>query len=593
MAYVQKTIPPPNKVLSFSLKDFSGGLNNVSDQLKPEESPNLLNMSFVDETLMEKRLGQMYYDELNLTDSVTFIDEFRPYTDNDVLIRCSDKAIYFNTTKLTDVVAKVHGINFEGKYFFSDGTDLYVYGKFPQAESTYEKIIGTAINSYILMKVVSPTDGHTMLDTTHVKGITNYDYTSKKIYYEPCENEFKDAYKGANKVPEKVKYFVNHKGRLYLSGSEKDNDNVFLSDVQNPYYYPTALPLQLPPNSDKVVGMHVYDDCVIVGRHDDLYAIMGETNNPLLGIDMFKLKRLNTHTGFASHNAIDIVNNYLFYLGNDGNVYALTSAKYDDKNLITTIISRQIDIEKKPINLSLDEISDACSIYFDEEWYLSIKDKILIYSYKNRTWTMYNNFNATSFYNINNVLIWGNNVGRTVKFTDGEYLDFGLPYQAYWWSKRFDMDESNSFKQFREFFLVAHTYEAYDSDILICFEIDYADVKDILETSNRISVWGKSMWGNRFINRNIIESLPLVLGRRGRNLRFKFYNGYFIRESVATYNDLANVSSKEENIVVKTLDTGNLYLYTDKTWVLLENRDINQRMKIYQINGDYELRGKR
>ena len=66
MAYIQKNTPPPNKILNFSLRNFSGGLNNASDLLEDNESSDLLNMSFVDETLLEKRKGQELFDELKL-----------------------------------------------------------------------------------------------------------------------------------------------------------------------------------------------------------------------------------------------------------------------------------------------------------------------------------------------------------------------------------------------------------------------------------------------------------------------------------------------------------------------------------------------
>ena len=83
-----------------------------------------------------------------------------------------------------------------GKYFFADGGNLYVYGKFAQTTTTYEKVIGTPVDDYVLMKVVSPADGHPQLGTEHVRGVLNIDYTNKKIFYEPCEHEFKDPYKG-------------------------------------------------------------------------------------------------------------------------------------------------------------------------------------------------------------------------------------------------------------------------------------------------------------------------------------------------------------------------------------------------------------
>ena len=56
------------------------------------------------------------------------------------------------------------------------------------------------------MEVVSPADEHTRLGTEHIEGVLNVDYTDKKVFYEPCENEFIDVYKGANKIPDGVKF---------------------------------------------------------------------------------------------------------------------------------------------------------------------------------------------------------------------------------------------------------------------------------------------------------------------------------------------------------------------------------------------------
>lgn len=608
MAYIQKLSVPTNKVLSFSLKDFSGGLNNKSDQLKDTEASDLLNMSFVDTTLMEKRKGQMYYDTFICKDKtrvpflvefpndINYIDEYKPYTSKDVLIKATDGKVYFDNVEILESEGKISGVNFTDKYFFSDGSQLYAYGIFAQETTIYEVVTGIAIATPVLMKVVSPVDGFVPLDATHVQGVLQVDYDKFEIAYEPCKNEIGDTSKGANIVPDGINFIVYHNGRLFMSGADKDDDNIFITDVQNPYYFPVTLPIQIPPDSDRVTGLAVFDDSVVIGRKNDMYAIFGETNNTTLGLDLFELKRINTQTGFANHNATDIVNNSLYFLGGDYNVYALNSTRYGVRILSTSLLSKTIDLTKTPINISEDDIEVAYSIFFENEWYLTIKDKVLVYSFFNQAWTMYDNFNARSFYNLDGELIWGNHYGVTAKFSDDTYLDFGLPYKAFWYSRYFDMNEANTFKHFREVFLTAHVYDDYKSDINVVFEIDYVDVKDIFLVSNQISTFGETVWGARFITRNIVESLPLIIGRRGRNLRFKISNGYYIDGSVDWITDLANYPGKKDGTLVEVLvnttygDAG-LYLLTKGDWVLQE--DLNQKMKIYQVNGDYELRGKR
>lgn len=591
MSYIQKSTPPPNRIMTFSLRSFVGGLNNRSEQLQVDEASDLINMVFSDDTVMEKRHGQILYDAVTLAKPIIFIDEFKPYADENVLLRATESEFYIEDKKLTDINGKPSGINHSGRYFFVDGKKLWVYGKFDQVTSTYRKVIGTPINDYVLLEVTNPADGHPKLDTSHVQGVLNIDYTNFNVFYEPCQFELEDVYKGVNKLPENPKYIVSHNGRVFVSGCDKDDDNVFITNIQNPFYFPVALPIQLPPNSDRVMGLHVYDNSVVIGRQTDLYAIIGNTNRPDLGAPVFELRRINSHTGFASNNAVDIAHNYLFYIGSDGNAYALSATRADEKTLSTVILSQQIDIEKTPISVTLEDLVGASSVFYKDDWYIAIKDKVLVYSYRHRAWTLFNNFNATSLYVKLNKLIWGKSDGRTAMFST-EYLDFGEPYAGFWASKRFDMDDANSFKQFREFFLVAHTYEVFKSDIDVTFEIDFVDVSDNYKISNQISIFGRARWGDRFINRNIVNSIPFVIGRRGRSIRFKFSNSYTPELPVDFLYQLESYK-KKEGVLVFVKENQNYYLYTKMNWVAVPIADLNQTMKIYQVNGDYELRGKR
>jgi len=593
MVYIQKITPPPNKLFSFSLKDFSGGFNNRSDELENNQASNICNMMFTDGDVMETRFGQKYYDELLLDDEVIFIDEYKPYNDVPVLLRATATKFYIEGTVLTTISGKPKGVNHSGRYYFTDGAKLWVYGRFGQVTSTYEKIIGTAVDDYVLLEVTSPADGHARLDTAHVKGVLNVDYTNFKVFYEPCENEFVDEYKGANKVPINANYIVSHNGRLFVSGVEEDDDNIFITHVLNPFYFPVSLPMQIPPNSDKVVGMDEYDNAVIIGRHHDLYAITGSTNRTDMGVTPFKLIKINSHTGFASSSSFNIAHNYLFFLGTDGNAYSLGSTFTDYSRLSTSIISDTIDFEKEPLNLSLSDLQSAYSKFYQDEWFITIKDFVFVYSYRHKAWTVYKNINACSFYVKDYELIWGKSNGRTAMFDKENFLDFGVPYQSFFYSKRFDMDDATNFNQFREYFLVAHTFSDYPSDISVVFEIDYSDVADRVIVTNKVSVWGKAEWGDRFITRNINESLPFVIGRRGRTLRFKFSCNYEVDGAVATALDLEHYLGKRDGLLVYVTGEAKYYLYVNGVWLGLTSIDLNQRMRIYQVNGDYELRGKR
>src|SRR6185312_7255486 len=447
MVYLNHNIPPPNRIMTFSLKQFALGLNNKSEILDPGEASDIRNMLFTDDDVMEKRRGTTTFDNLLLTGDVVHIDEYRPYVDADIMVRASKTEMYVGNTKVTNVGGKVNAVNFGGRYFFTDSKKLQVYGKFTEAASTYLKHVGAKIDTYILMQVVSPPSGYTPLGAEHTKGVTVYDYTNRKVWYEPCKNEIEDTFKQGNVIPSNPRFIVVHHGRIFISGDDKDDDNVFISDVNNPFYFPASLPMQLPPTADRVTGLIVYDDSVVVGRKLDLYAISGSTNRTDAGLPVFKLQRINSHTGVAHQGAMDVAHNYLFFLGSDGNAYALNNAQNAEHILSTTLLTRSLDMFRSPVDLKKDDIYEAESIFFDDKWYVSIGGKVLIYSYMNRGWTMYEGITAKSFYKFYNVLIWGDDKGRTCMPSE-DYLDHGEPYRAYWKSGSFDMEDAHSYKYF-------------------------------------------------------------------------------------------------------------------------------------------------
>lgn len=594
MAFIQKNVPPPSKSYNFAIKDFSGGLNNRSHQLNLNESPDMKNLCFSDETLLERRKGVEHYDEQTLNGSVLYIDEYKPYSDSNKFIRATSTSLYVDTASVASVDGPVSGANYMGMYVFADGELIRFYGKFPQASSTYVSVLGTPVNTYQLFDLVNPPGGYMPLGTEHTRGKMVYDYDFNRCWYEPCTNEMNDTFKGANVIPANPKHVVVHGTRLFVSGTSTENDTVFISDLSNGFYFPVYLPIGLPPNSDKISGLCVFYDSVIVGREQDIHVIFGNTNRTDLSSDVFRLRRINTHTGFASNNCINIAHNSLFFLGGDGNFYSMYTPKTESDNLATTSINDQIDLFKSPISVSRDDLQDAYSAFFNDEWHVAIGDKLLVYSYRRRSWLMhkFTSLNVTSVYAMLDKVIYGTNLSRIVKHSDS-YTDLGKPYASRWKSMPMDMGDASTFKQFREFFIIVHTFDSFTSDVRFNFDIDYAEVTETTSTSTQIPVWGKATFGLRFIKRNIVSSFPIVIGRRGRIIQINFMNSYDLNFTVDTLVERDSMTSLTNDTVVYVTDENKYYLFNSGSWDILALEDYNQPLKIYEINGLYEFRGKR
>lgn len=697
MAYLQTNIPRANKIFNLSLSDFSGGLNNRADILQDNESPDLLNLVFSSDNIMSKRYGQRYVNSDDYTDSITFIDEyigagnvkigpefgtavwgdvFRKSTTN--MVVATDKKLYINNQFITDVTSTVTGISHLSNYFFVDGGDMFVYGKFPKVAGMYLKIVGEQPEESTLLKIVSPPEGYTPLDreivsndrkkvtlteintnnssnitakvdgkyykvkfdpagakvindgmefymvhnddgtvtfydldseeTTkdgpkHLEGITVYDYEQGKVWYEPCLLEIEDEYKGASVVPDNTTFIVNHKGRIFVSGDSKDDNNVFMSDIENPYYFPVGTPMQIPPDSDRIVKLFVYDDSVIVARNRDIYVITGMTNRLDLGLELFAIRKLNTHTGFANGTSCNLVHNNLFFMGNDGNAYSLTSTKESDRVMVTTILNRQIDFQKDPVYFTRDEIKSCVTHFFDDDWYVQIKDKTLVYSYRHMAWTVFQGLNANSFFTLNGELCWGNDDGRLVEFSK-DYLDFGLPYECYWRSKYIDLDEPSYDKHFKDFFITAKLDRDYENQMYASFKIDHT-INDFYTINNPP------------LENIVFQSTPYYINRRGKNIQLSVSSGFIYKQKVVdlpgmlfSYNDMV------PGELIKIRLTGRYYMYTPDTkhyyepdyslpgsentdkmiaaagWVLVHFDNLNFGMKVININFNYEERGR-
>src|SRR5690554_2642028 len=179
-------VPKPPETYDILLNNFSGGLNNRSEIIQDHESPYVLNMRYDDSLGFVKREGTELYDNVELNGAIIHVDEFKPYNAPDELIRATIQALYVGDKHIKSLSGEISGANNTGRYFFADGDSLYVYGEVPTEDTTYTKVLGTVRTGYQLFKVVSPPSDFIPLDEEHTQGVTNWDYSTNTVWYEPC-----------------------------------------------------------------------------------------------------------------------------------------------------------------------------------------------------------------------------------------------------------------------------------------------------------------------------------------------------------------------------------------------------------------------
>ncbi len=609
------SMPTNNTKLSFVLNDFSGGLvNNVNDaKMKDNQSPDMLNMMFRVDGLLQKRPGTVFINETPFVGDLIRVIAYEYEPNRHVLLYLNSEGLYYKDVDEFKCVWENNGFDlkyghFMGTLFFTDGMFIYSYDH----------------NEKKTCKVVNPPQEFTPNPKPAVTGI-HKDKLIKtlssgvKVYekwYEPCQYEMEDGYKGSNFIPPCIDCFAVHKDRIYFSGGGFSPNMIWISDILNPYYYPSALPIQTPPDDDIITALHEFNDALIIGRRDSIYALHGNTNRADSS-ELYRLTRINCHTGMANSESADCVYHLMFFAGSDGNFYKLNPPSISNSTLNTSQLNTYLDLTLPPFNMTSDCTLEARTVFDGTNglWYIQIADITLVYNYQLRAWTRYNNIDATCFFKMNSTVFFTRNTGCVYRFADKEGnqkyyddyydLDAGrvieLPVSAYWTSRNMDMGTPARVKQFRDTYVTSECFEDYKTTVNVKYEVDYVDVRDSFTIINEISKWDRAKFDiNKFISRNIDRSLPIMINRRGRTIKVFFGCGYQYWGSIYTFPDPGMIPEYQ---LVYVIEDEKLYLRVprrsgfdnkkDRYFIEFPREELNQALLVHNVMGIYELKGYR
>ena len=612
-SYIRKSSSTPSSPerISFSVRNFTGGLNNTSSpsRLNDNESPNLLNVRFRKDGVLEKRSGLTRYEFHNPEYSINGklrnlwvlkpepgIETLLMHVDEDFVYVRSDGTPIFIPWGQDGVYKPVSGVQFMDKFFLVDGANHIRYFKLEDLETMdLPRIFFITGTPYEATPKPKPaTKGEWKEE--HFKG------HRWKAWYEPCQYELEDGYKGTNIQINNCNMLIVHKDRLYATGNPDDPNMVYISDILNPFYFPASLPVQLPPNGDKINCMRVFADSIIFGRDKDVYALHGNTNRDTE--EAYTLKKINTHTGIVNDHCADVIHNFMFYVGTDGNCYKLKTTNSSELILATQQFNTKVNLFEKPINKNIWDIRNCHTGYdpYNGEWWIQFDDLSIIYNYQFMAWTVYSGTENVIMFNYHDKFLLGRDRSEIMYFDDDvcydydyEYPDLKLPIPCYWTSKDIDFGSPVRIKQIRDTYIVSEVYDDKRCDVRVKYDIDYVSVENENRVESEISLWGKAIWDkSRFISSNVFRSLPIMVGRRGKTFKIWVGNGYKFKDCVS------KLPHQQET------EVGDLFYCNDKFYVRiprdyetreyyreLEEEELYQPMKIYEISGLYEFKGYR
>ena len=612
---------------TFTLRDFTGGICNKNSplRLKDNQCVDMLNISFDKAGILKKRSGVIRNTNaptlLEPNEGIylnAFVLEPNPSAYG-YLIHTTDGFIYHSTTNVKRVIpwtrmlstTPINGIQFLNKFYFVDGGLSIMYFDLVELETLAQPKF---------YHITKPPIGFTPLPSPAVKGanktavIAGQTYPHYNAWYEPCALELADGFKGANMCEVNPTFIQVHGDRMYVSGNNADPNMIYIADVLNPQYFPASLPIQTPPTGDKVTGLHVFSDALVIGRRDSVYALFGNTNRTDTGIP-YELKHISTHTGIANQNCVNTVNDYLFYVGTNGQCYKMQIAKTNSSQLLSTQLNTDFDFTLPPLKHSVDEIRNCHSGYdpVKNEWYIQLNNDTVVYNYTLMAWTRYNNIASMKFITIDNKFYITKSNGAFYMFDESinhdtidMYGDFNIPISSYWQSKTLDFGSSTRIKQIRDTYLVSESWDNNISDIEIKYEVDYVDIQKKSTIKSDIPIWGTAEFDNAiFSQKNIVRSIPIMVGRRGRTFTVILKTPYEYGGVFQGYpGDDDTINMPVGTLIYFKDALGGLpngwhirteyNLETHSFWADVPNVEYYfQPLKLYELNGIYELKGYR
>jgi hypothetical protein len=239
---------------------------------------------------------------------------------------------------------------------------------------------------------------------------------------------------------------------------------------------------------------------------------------------------MDSSTGFMSANCGALLNNFFFYLGYDGRFYKLNTPTTFVEYLMTRPLTDVVDLYSPPLNLTKEDMNDISTIAYNNECIFNIRDKTLVYSYRNQAFTYYEGWNGRSLYTDGIDVFIGRADGVTAKVDPTVYSDLGKAIEAVYETKRFDLNSPINYKYFIQCLLSAHAYDDYVSSIMFQVEVDfyYKNNAPIIYNKHKINAnlsnFNVTAPEKLSSAKNIIKSEWIKLNYRGRTIKFKFSN---------------------------------------------------------------------
>lgn len=277
----------------------------------------------------------------------------------------------------------------------------------------------------------------------------------------------------------------------------------------------------LPSRDTKITGMATLFGNLYIFTTNEIHQISGTSYDDFVRVDT------SSNVGTVSHWSLQNIENNLVFMSPKG------IAVFDG--------IRSTNISDK-IQSTLDGLSETRNIYAQSahykkrsQYWLSVSssgstthDRVLVYDYLNKSWTVFKGINANCFINTrrsdNTERLYHGDYAGLVYLNDTTDNDNGIAIDGYWKSKAIDLETSMT-KSFRHLMIFAKQEGSYN--LTIDYEVDFGGKSSTtsitLSLAGGISLWGTAVWGTGLWGGGtIVDTRKNLVSSVGRYLRIRF-----------------------------------------------------------------------
>lgn len=282
---------------------------------------------------------------------------------------------------------------------------------------------------------------------------------------------------------QKCRKIMLHWDRLLLCGDSERPYQMYISDLQNPRFFPVPNTITFDfGKQEPITAVVRFQDMLVIFTRSTIQTLVGKST------DDYKRFMIHDGIGCVSDKSAAVVGNNLMFLSQDG-VYMLKPNPY---RLETLNVGRVDQAVQREIDTSA---SNACSIVHDSQYWLCFPDKKIIYRYyyERKVWVIdkSENLNVAHFLHSSDDVYNLTADAKLFKHDRDTFTDAGAVYNMEIQSKFLDLSASFNNKSLKRLYVLAKHYKTHDVDMFVTVK---ADSSIVLTPDSGTIVDGPNGW---------------------------------------------------------------------------------------------------